>query len=436
MRKIRIRFDHYIWCEEFEIEENRLIGIFQPSLFKSESVEENVIKDGIYRACGSLRLKSAVRGKKRVLILSDDISRPTPVKVLLHYILDEIYSAGIQDHQITFLMALGTHRPMTNDEIDQKLGDGIRSRFGVYNHRWNDSTIFKYVGKTRRGLNVYVNKLLVESDFVIGIGNVVPHPAAGFAGGGKIVNPGCVNEETCGAFHWESIMYPSHMVVGNRNNPMINMIDEVARVAGLKYIVNTVLDGRGKIHRIFAGDPVEAHRKACKEAIKVYGVKIPRRAKIVICDSYPADLEMWQAIKGLCTADLCMEDGGVVIMVTPCPEGVSKEHPVIERYGYLPFSETSRLVEKKFVSMVEGHHMVQGGRLLERASKVFIVSPGLSPEVIKNLHFEPARTVNEALEKADKIVGRDADIIVLKKSAEIFPIFDTRLRRKNCERCT
>jgi nickel-dependent lactate racemase len=280
------------------------------------------------------------------------------------------------------------------------------------------------MGRSSVGNDILVNRLVVEADFVIGIGNIVPHPAAGFAGGGKIVDPGCVSDETCGAFHWESVKYPAQEVVGRRDNPMIAMIDEVARKAGLSYIVNTVMDGRNQIVRVVTGDPVEAHRCGCETAREVYGVRIPRRADIVICDSHPADLEMWQGIKGLCTADLCVKPGGVVIMATPCPEGASEEHPELERYGYLNFADTEALVNEGKVSMVVGHHMVQGGRLIDRVKRVYLVSNHLSPEQIARLRFQSAATVQDAYAQAVSLLGPEASVTFLRNAAELFPVIE------------
>lgn len=236
------------------------------------------------------------------------------------------------------------------------------------------------------------------------------------------MDPGCVSDTTCGAFHWESVKYAAREVVGVRDNPMVRMIDEVASKAGLKYIVNTVLDAGNRIALVVTGHPIEAHRDGCRTAVEIYGVRIPRAADIVICDSHPADLEMWQAIKGLCTADLCMKDGGIVIMATPCPEGASAEHPELEKYGYRNFAETEKLVRAGAVSMVVGHHMVQGGRLLDRARRVVLVSQHLSPHLVRRLGFDFSPSLAEAVTAAIETPGPKASVTVLKNAAELFPV--------------
>lgn len=414
----------YEWAEPVEVPDDDLIGVFAPREGVDAADEESTIARGFAGPIGSPVLKEQVRGANRVLILVDDVSRPTPAARLIPYVLKELAAGGVGRVGISFLMSLGTHRAMTDAEIDAKLGPGVRGAFAVTNHRWDDLAQMVNLGKTSVGTDVLVNKALTRADFVIGIGNIVPHPAAGFAGGGKIVDPGCVSDETCGAFHWESVKYPALDVIGVRDNPMMRMIDEVAERAGLKFIVNTVLDGAGRIVRVVTGHPVESHVEGCKTAVEVYGVTIRERADIVIADSHPADLEMWQAIKGLCTADLVMKDGGVVIMATPCPDGASEEHPELERYGYLPWAKTAKLVESGEVSMVVGHHMVQGGRLLERARRVYLVSRCLSDSTIRRLGFEPARTVRQAFDEARAILGEPTRTAILRSAAELFPVVE------------
>ena len=412
----------YDWVEPLDVPDENLVGVYSPKEYTDIPDQDSIVREGMANPIGMRLLRDEVRDAETILILADDVSRPTPAYRIIPHVLAELKAAGKADGQISFLMSLGTHRGMSDEEIDAKLGEGIRERFVVANHRWDDPSIMVGMGRSSTGNEILVNRRVVESDFVIGIGNIVPHPAAGFAGGGKIVDPGCVSDETCGAFHWESVKFPAREVVGVRDNPMMAMIDEVAQKAGLKYIVNTVMDANSNIVRIVAGHPAAAHREGCRSAVDVYGVRIPEKADIVVCDSHPADIEMWQGIKGLCTADLCMKDGGVVIMATPCPEGASPEHPELEEYGYLNFAETEKLVNAGKVSMVVGHHMVQGGRLLDRARKVVLVSNHLTRGLTEKLRYSYAESVQEAFAEAMQMMGSDARVTVLKNAAELFPV--------------
>jgi len=412
----------YQWAPTIEVPERNLIGIFKPSRVTSNRDQKKVIEEGLSNPIGSQSLSQMVKKGQKILILVDDISRPTPVSIILPHILNELRQAGIQKEDIKFLIALGTHRKMTEEEMIIKLGRKVYEDYKVINHDCRDPNCFYHAGFTRGNTEILVNKEIHNADFVIGVGNIVPHPAAGFGGGGKIVNPGVVSEETCGEFHWESVQYPQEQILGRRDNPIMKMIDEVAERAGLKFIVNTILDSKGDIVHLVAGHPKEAHKVGCKFSIKVHGVKIPEKADIVIADSHPADLEMWQAIKGLCTCELVLSDGGIVIFLTPCPEGVSKMHPELLKYGYRNLEQTTRLLEEGKVNKVVAHHMVQGGRLLDKAETVYVISPGLKDQEIKKLGFTPATSPRVALESALNKLGKNASIIILESAAELFPI--------------
>lgn len=416
----------YEWVDKIEVDDRNLVGIFSPKIFTSTQNEDEVIREGFDSPIGTKLLRDAAKGAKKVLILSDDNTRPTPVYKLLPIVLKELKMAGVPNQNISILMSLGTHREMGDEEIDRKLGNGIRQRFKIFNHQWNNIDDMINLGRSKAGNDILINKKVVESDFVIGIGNIVPHPAAGFSGGGKIINPGCVSDKTCGAFHWESVKLKPCEVVGVRDNPMIQMINEVAEKAGLRFIVNTILDGENRIVRVVTGHPSKAHKEGCKTAIEVYGVKIPEKADIVICDSHPADLEMWQAIKGLCAADVVVKDNGVIIMATPCPEGSSKEHPEIEQYGYRSFNETENLIKQGLISFVVGHHLVRSYHLINHSKCIFIVSNHLSNKTIASLGFCPAKTITDAHKQAIEIKGNDAKVIILRNAAELFPIINQK----------
>jgi len=412
----------YSWASPVEVPEMNLIGVFEPRKVKSSQNQKEVIKEGLANPIGSERLSQSLKKDQKILILVDDMSRPTPSKVFLPQVLNEVRKAGIRKEDISFLVALGTHREMTEEEMTIKFGRKVCEDYEVVNHDWKDPRGFRHAGLTRGGTEILVNKKLSEADFVIGVGNIVPHPAAGFGGGGKIVDPGVVSEETCGEFHWESVHYPQEQILGRRDHPIMKMIDEVAERAGLKFIVNTILDDRGEIYHLVAGHPKEAHEAGCKISTGIYGVEIPRKADIVIADSHPADLEMWQAIKGLCTSEMVLSKGGIVIFLTPCPEGVSKMHPELSKYGYRNLEQTSCLLEQGKINKVVGHHMVQGGRLLDKAETVYLISPCLTPKMIKKIGFTPATSPQAALESALHKLGNDASIIILKSASELLPV--------------
>jgi len=298
-----------------EVPDDRVKALLEPPHIHGKSLKDF---EASLRVLLEEKLVPKLEGVKRVLILVDDITRQTPVSWILPTTLALLNRCGVRDESITMLVATGTHRPMTLNEQVRKYGELALKRLKVIFHNYKSDVV--KVGVTSKGTPVVVNKLVLEHDLIMGIGMVVPHRVAGFSGGGKIVQPGISGEETTGETHWLSAQFEGKDILGKIFNPVRDEIEMVAKMAGLSFIINVVSDRNGKPIGVFAGDPLPTFKEAAEFAKEVYGVRAPR-AKIVITDSYPADIELWQAAKGVYSADLILEDGGVVILVTPCPGG-------------------------------------------------------------------------------------------------------------------
>jgi nickel-dependent lactate racemase len=290
------------------------------------------------------------------------------------------------------------------------------------NHEWDNPGALHDYGELD-GTRVLLNRAMDESDIVIGVVSIAPHPAAGFSGGGKIIAPGVATGEAVGDFHWKSVHYAQREVLAVRDNPMRKQIDHIAHLAGLTAIVNVVLDGEGRIVRCFSGEPVETHRAGSALAGEIYRVPIPEpeTAEIFIIDTHPLDQDLWQGVKAMCALECIVPDGAVVIVVTPAPEGVSPQHPDVLRFGYRNLAETTRLLEAGRLDKVTAHNIVQGGRLIER-TEAFMVSPGIRADDIRRLGFTPFASAQEAWNEAARRKGGSARVILLGTGGEICPV--------------
>jgi nickel-dependent lactate racemase len=371
---------------------------------------------------GMPRLSQLVDASSRILIVVDDMSRPTPIHQIVPPLLAELARGGAQDANIRFLVALGTHRRMTGEEIAAKIGGETAARFPVANHEWENPAALHDYG-TLDGTRIVLNRAMHDSDVVIGVGSIAPHPAAGFSGGGKIIAPGVATEEAVGEFHWQSVHYPQQDVLGVRDNPMRERIDRVAHLAGLTSVINVVLDGESRIIGCFSGNPVEAHRAGSALAGELFRVAIskPETASIFITDTHPLDQDLWQGVKAMCALECIVPDDAAVIVVTPSPEGVSRQHPDVLALGYQGLATTTRLVHEGRIDKVTAHNIVQGGRLVER-THAFMVSPGISAEDIRRLGFTPFACVQDALNEASRRKGGSARVIILGMGGEICPV--------------
>jgi nickel-dependent lactate racemase len=267
-----------------------------------------------------------------------------------------------------------------------------------------------------------VNKTVVEADFVLGVGNIVPHNAAGWGGGGKIILPGVCGEESVGMLHIAAgKVVPIGKLVATLDNPMRRDINIIARKAGLNAIVNTVLNNEDKVVRVLAGDPEQAFREGVGMARQVYCQDVPELADIVIFSTYPADIDYWQGMKALDFAHVGVRKGGTVVLITPCTERISPTHPSFKARATESYPKLLQAVERKeFEDLPAAGALLMHSQMLERA-KIICYSTGFTEEDKKALGFEHAPTVDEAIRMAFKRHGERAKVGVI-ECGEVVPV--------------
>ena len=173
--------------------------------------------------------------------------------------LARLEAAGVERGGISILIAGGSHRPMTEDELRAKVGHQVFESVPVFNHEYANKEKLVYLGDTANGTPIWINKMVFEADLVLAVGGIVPHRYCGWSGGGKIIQPGVCGEETTIATHL-MITKDESITLGNIDNPVRAEIDEIALKAGLKFIVNVIMDADQRVVGLVAGDPIKAHR--------------------------------------------------------------------------------------------------------------------------------------------------------------------------------
>lgn len=408
-----------------DIPDANLLGVLEPKTLEPPKPAEELVEEALRSPIGSPPVEKSVSPSSRVLILVDDITRQTPAYAVLPALLERLLGQGCPRDHIKILIAAGTHALMTPQEIERKLGPKIPSEYSVSLHHWKSAEMVE-IGTTADGTPIRVNRMLREADVIIGVGQIVPHRVMGYTGGATIVQPGVSGPDVTGYTHWASALYAGPKILGIAENPVRREVERIARLAGLQFIVNVVMDGQGRVIHVVAGDIVAAHRKGAEYSRAIYGVPLPRFATVVISESYPADYDLWQAAKGIYSSELAVRDGGVVILVTPCPHGVSDEHTEVEQLGYHGFEAVKALLESKQIAdRVAAAHLVHVGRVIRDKARGIMVSPGIKPETQRAIGFEPAATPQEAFEKALAMVGSDAKVAVLRHGGDVLPLVGT-----------
>lgn len=408
-----------------DAEECDLVGVFgiAPAGDGAFDVAEAVVS-ALKNPIGSPRLGEIASGAHNVVVISDDATRPTPVSLILPHILDELAAVGVTDDDITVVMANGTHRAMTDEEIDEKLGPDCAARLRVLNHDYRAPDLVD-MGSTPSGVPIMINRTVAEADVVIGIGSIVPHRYCGWSGGAKIVQPGVCGEATTVATHL-MITKDESVRLGNVENVVRHEMEAVAARAGLRFIVNVALDATGNVVSVVAGDPVFAHREGVTRAEQVCAARVPRAADVVVGSSFPADMNFWQAGKAFYTSDLAVVDGGVIVLVTPAKEGIG-EHP--EFGALIPRSRESilRMLEAGEINDQLGAAAALAVRLVADRARIIVVTDGMAQSEVAAMGFEyfDSSHLQEAVDRALELAAmrtRCPSVTVLREAPDTLPI--------------
>jgi nickel-dependent lactate racemase len=380
--------------------------------------QRQVVENALENPIGTEKLADLLQPDNSVVIMVDDITRPTPAAKILPFVLERIHKAGIPEEAVLIFMGLGTHRPMTWQELGIKLGDDVRERYRIINRDHREGP-FVYLGQTESGTPIEINQEILDADVKIAIGNVIPHISAGWGGGSKIILPGVCSQKTSDTMHLMAcIVQPVLEVLGTRDNKPRAEMDAIAKKVGLDFIVNTVMDEDKNMLGVFAGHFIEAHRAACAMAEKAMIIPIPAQADILIVSANPCHFDYWQGIKPYAYSHRGVKEDGVIIFMLDGTEGLCGDAPSHEETmrKYLPwsFEDQKAAVGRGAVEDLVGlnvpmyHAMVR-----HRVKSTILVTNHLAQEDIDVLEFDSAPTVQEALERAYEMLGRDARVGII-----------------------
>jgi lactate racemase len=268
---------------------------------------------------GTKTIEELAKGKKRIAILFDDLSRPTPVYEIVPHVIEALGRAGIADRQIRFIAALGAHGAHTAKDFRKKLGDDVLERFPVYNHTPFSSCV--YLGTTSQGTPVSINSEVMACDLKIGIGCITPHPFSGFGGGGKIILPGVAHMDSIAYNHGPLVKAnPRCLGLGRIEGNAVRLdIEEATKMAGLDVKIDAIMNLRGEITGLFVGDPILEHRAGVELAKKVYATVPAAHMDVVIVNAYAKSNEC--AIAPSIGLPSIKEEGGDLVIIANEPAG-------------------------------------------------------------------------------------------------------------------
>jgi len=388
--------------------------------YKPSVNQEKLICDALDNPIGSGTLQEEIPEDSRVVIIVDDATRPTPCKRIIPHILDRVEK---RTKNITFVTAPGTHRPLTDEELDLKIGKELIQKYGVVNIDYRREEDFEYIGDAPNGTPLYIHKAVLNADYKIGLGNIAPHNMLGWGGGAKILQPGVSGELTTTGTHLAGVNNHMLKVVGNENCEMRKEVEEIAGRIGLDFIVNTVLDADKLILGLFCGHYVKAHRAGVSFAKEIMCPVIPELADIVIVSAYPSNIDYWQALKPLAFSMFGLKKGGSIIFLFDALEGLCNNSPahkaMLEKYMKTNKETVMRdLEEDKIEDKVGAINPLYHFQILEYAKDIICVTNGLTDDECNLLSFTKAENIQDALEIAFKSQGTAAKVGIIPVGAE------------------
>lgn len=287
-----------------------------------EPLNHRQIVHSIRNPIASAPISEIAKGKKRVLIILENATRPLDTSFVASLVIDELRGTGVADEDITFLFANGAHKDMEGYNHGDKLG-GHFEDFAVVNHDCEGDLV--HLGTTHLGSPIVINPLVLAADLKIAIGTIVPHYGDGVSGGAKILFPGCAGLEWI--FNNHSLRRGAFGVV---DNEWRNDTEESARRVGIDFLVNAVLNHKREIVGLYCGDWIRAHREGIDLSLKASSVRLPYRADFCIASSSPFDLNFIQTLKGIETARAAIKDDGSYVMLTSCRQGLGNHRWLLD----------------------------------------------------------------------------------------------------------
>ena len=381
----------------------------------SGQAQEEIVRQALGAPIGTPALCELAKGKRRVLIITSDHTRPVPSRITMPLLLAAVREGNPQA-EITILIATGMHRPTTQAELLERFGEEIVARERIVVHRAGEDDEMAFFGTLPSGGELWLNRLVKESELVLSEGFIEPHFFAGFSGGRKSILPGVASKKTVLYNHNAGFIADPHARQGELDgNPIHRDMLFAAQQAGLAFILNVILNGDKRIVAAVAGDHELAHRAGCRLSEQM------TRAEPVVSDiaitsngGYPLDQNVYQSVKGMTAAEACVREGGAIIMCAALGDGHGGE----AFYRWFADRADAQAVARDIESVPpESTHMDQWeaqilARVMRRAT-CFMVTGEENRALVESMHFCWAADVDSALAQATALLGENATVTVI-----------------------
>ncbi len=396
---MKLEFGFGSGIQAVELPEENLLGVLTANAVEYDLTgEAEVVKPG-----------------EKIAIVTSDITRPCPTWQIMPALLKRLYAAGVQKQDITLVFALGSHRHHTPEEMQHLAGDMAYNEIKCVDSDPEDCI---NMGATKHGTPVDITRVVAEADKRICLANIEYHYFAGYSGGAKSIMSGVSNRTAIQVNH--SMMVQPEAHAGRlAGNPIREDIEEAAAICGIDYIVNVVLDEHKQIIKAVAGDVTQAHRAGCAFLDTLYRKEIKQKADIVLVSQggAPKDLNLYQTQKALDNAKHAVREGGVIILIGSCKEGLGEKtfQNWIEEAN-----KPQDLIDRVQADFKLGGHKAAAIAMVLANADVYLVSE-MPEELTKKCFLTPFASAQAALDAAFAKLGADAKVLAMPYGGSTLP---------------
>ena len=382
---------------------------------KTDAAQEELVREALLHPISSPRVSELAEGKKNILLITSDHTRPVPSRVTLPLYLAEIRLRN-PDANITILIATGMHRPTTEAELRAKMGDEIVDHEKIVVHYAQKMEDMAYFGVLPSGGELWLNRLVREADLVVSEGFIEPHFFAGFSGGRKSILPGVASAKTVLYNHNAQFLQSPCARQGIlEGNPIHRDMFFAAEKAGLRFILNVILDENKRVAAAVAGDLDAAHKAGCEISRRMTAVDaVVSDIAITSNGGYPLDQNVYQSVKGMTAAESCVRPGGAIIMCAALSDGAGGD----DFYHWFADRTDAAQVARDIASIppeetrLDQWEAQMLARVLCRADCWFVTGPE-NRKLIENMHMHYAPDVDTAYRMAKEKLGENASVTVI-----------------------
>jgi lactate racemase len=370
-------------------------------------------------------LPAIVKPGQKIAISVCDITRAQPRREMLTAIFTELPHVRLED--VTILIATGTHRANTPDEVERMLGREFAGRCRIVNHNSRDTSVLERIGRTSTGVDVALHREWLAADVRITTGFVEPHFFAGFSGGPKMVAPGLAGLDTVMTLHdAKRIGHPNATWGITEGNPVHDDVREIARMERVDFSIDVTLNRDQQITAAFAGEILAEHRRACAYVKDTAMRAVPAPFDVVLTTNsgYPLDQNLYQAVKGMSAAAKIVKPRGTIVCAAECRDGL----PNHGSYGAVLASQPNPAA---LLAMINGpgysapdQWQVQIQAQVQLKADVLVRTSGLTDAEVRAAHFQPIDDVAAAVEAALQHAGPDATLCVLPQGPQTIPYIE------------